>query len=707
MDGRLAGPAVEARLVTIPAGDGIELSANLFLPGGAGPWPAVLNMDPYRKDDWSAGWDRSLATYLAGQGFAYCRLDVRGTGSSRGVALDEYTAAETEDGYDAVEWLARQPWCNGRVGMWGLSYGGFTSLQVATLQPPHLRAIVPIQATDDRYTDDVHYVGGAMTVSELSQYAVSQVAMNALPPLPEAWGADWRERWLARLEATPPWLVEWARHQRDGPYWRRGSVAPDYGRIEAAILQFAGWMDEYVDAALRIQARCSSATARRTIVGPWVHGLPDHASPGPNVDWLGEMVRWFDRWLKDADGAAGPADDLAAADGSAAHARPGQLVAEEPALTWFRRDPTPPERFPARLNGSWRSLATWPPLEPARVRLVLALDGGAEPGRGRLVAGAAGREGQDDLRHRPTAGARGGSLCWGAGHRPNGLAADLRLEEPWSLVYTGAVLEAPIDILGSPVVVIHLSSSEPVAQLVARLGDVAPDETVEQVCEGILNLSHRDSHTEPSPLEPGRVCQVRLPLRAAGYRFLPGHRLRLSLATAHWPVAWPSPGPVTLTIHRGPDHPSRLELALSPPEAADVIEAGATMLGRTPPTLPVVGSETTETPTWTVTEDPIADTVTVATYEAATSTLPDGHSTLFVSEALSMTASDREPGTGRSENVCEYRLSRDGLAVRVVADGVTVAEPGAFDISGRLRIQLDGEPFYERRWHDRVVRDLL
>ena len=289
------------RDVRIPTRDGIELSADLFLPSGSGGGarvPAVLNMDPYRKDDWGASWAHALGGYLTDHGYAYCRLDVRGTGSSGGIATDEYAAAETLDGHDVVEWLAAQPWCSGAVGMWGLSYGGFTSIQVAATRPPHLRAIVPIQATDDRYTDDVHYVGGAQTVSELAQYAVSQVASNALPPLPDAWGEAWREGWLARLEATPVWLFEWARQQRDGPYWRRGSLAPEWDRLEAAVLHLSGWMDEYVDAALRMQERCVNAAARRTIVGPWVHGLPDSATPAPNIDWRREMIRWFDRFLK-------------------------------------------------------------------------------------------------------------------------------------------------------------------------------------------------------------------------------------------------------------------------------------------------------------------------------------------------------------------------------------------------------------------------
>ncbi|HEV7604999.1 MAG TPA: CocE/NonD family hydrolase, partial [Candidatus Limnocylindrales bacterium] len=301
----------------IPARGGVELSANLWLPRAAGTgerFPAVLEMIPYGKDNWRLDSDIALGTYLAQRGYALCRVDVRGTGSSGGIALDEYTEAETLDGFDAVAWLAEQPWCDGAVGMWGISYGAFTSIQVAKLRPPHLRAIVPIQGTDDRYLSDVHYIGGCVTVSELSQYAVSQVGMNAMPPDPAFRGEGWREGWLARLEATPPWLIEWLRQQHDGPYWRQGSLAPDYGAIEAAILNIGGWMDSYVDAALRMQAACSAPS--RTIVGNWVHGLPSSATPGPNLDELHEIVRFFDRWLK---GIPNGAD-------------------EEPAIVWFERE---------------------------------------------------------------------------------------------------------------------------------------------------------------------------------------------------------------------------------------------------------------------------------------------------------------------------------------------------------------------------------
>jgi putative CocE/NonD family hydrolase len=670
--------------VRIPTRDGVEVSANLFLPptAAASPVPVVLNMDPYRKDDWSSGWDVALGAYLVDRGYAYCRVDVRGTGSSDGVALDEYTKAETLDGHDAVEWLAAQPWCTGAVGMWGLSYGGFTSIQVAATRPPHLRAIVPIQATDDRYTDDVHYVGGAMTVSELAQYAVSQVAMNALPAMPSAWGDRWLDRWRERLDATPVWLFTWAREQRDGPYWRSGSLAPDYGTIEAAVLSIGGWMDEYVDAALRMQERCAGAAGVRTIIGSWVHGLPDHAYPAPNIDWRAEMVRWFDRWLRDIPNGADT----------------------EPAITWHHREPSPPERFPARLNGGWRAASAYPP--SAAERLVLALGRGGALGDGPLVAESDGTAapGVDRFEHRPTAGMRAGSLCWGAGHPPNGLASDLRLEAGAGPTYTSVPLTAPIDILGPPVAILHVTSRQPVAHLVVRLGCVAPDGAVEQVCEGILNLTHRDSHAEPTPLAPGRRYEVRVALRGAGYRFPAGHRIQLSVASAHWPVIWPAPGANELEIAFGPEAPSRLELPLAP-AGADTVAPSA--LDEQPVQIKEEGASVSEPTAWESTEDAEAGTVTIRTHEGETMTLADGASTLYVGETLLMSASERAPGQGRFENDCEYRLDKDGRRIRVVADGTTTAGETAFDMRVGLRVELDGVQFFERQWHEVIARDLL
>jgi putative CocE/NonD family hydrolase len=253
--------------VRIPASDGVELSANLWLPVAVDDatderFPAILEMIPYRKDDWRAASDRGRGEWLAARGYAFCRLDVRGTGSSGGVAEDEYTARETLDGCDTVGWLAAQPWSNGNVGMWGISYGGFTAIQVAKLRPPALKAIVPMMATDDRYTDDVHYLGGCVTVSELSQYAVSMVGMNALPPWPAYRGARWIEEWRERLERTPVWLFEWLRRRRTGRTGGRARSPPTTARSRRrSSRSAAGWTSTSTP-------RCGCRSAARRRAGP-------------------------------------------------------------------------------------------------------------------------------------------------------------------------------------------------------------------------------------------------------------------------------------------------------------------------------------------------------------------------------------------------------------------------------------------------------
>jgi hypothetical protein len=296
---------------------------------------------------------------------------------------------------------------------------------------------------------------------------------------------------------------------------------------------------------------------------------------------------------------------------------------------------------------------------------------------------------------------RGGSLCWGAGHPPNGLAADLRLEAGAGPTYVSEALQGPLDILGVPSAVLRLASARPVATIVARLGCVAPDGSIEQVSEGILNLTHRDSHAEPTPLEPGRMYEIRVPLRVAGYRFPAGHRVYLGLASAHWPVIWPSPGAGELTIELGDEAPSRLELPLAP---TDSTTTAPPAFGEPVP-LPEVGSETSEPSRWQVVEND--DEARVSTHEAATTLLPDGVGSLYVGETLDMAAWKRAPGTGRFENACEYRLDSGGHRIRVLADGTTIATESAFDMAVRVRVDLEGESFFERDWREKIARDLL
>jgi len=666
---------VERRLdVRIPVRDGLELSANLWLPVATvdARFPAVLEMIPYRKDDWRANGDEGRGRYLAARGYALCRLDVRGTGSSPGIALDEYTAQETLDGYDAVEWLAAQPWSNGNVGMWGISYGGFTSIQVAALRPPHLKAIVPMYATDDRYTDDVHYVGGCPTASELTQYAVAMVANNALPPRPSYRGAAWLDEWRERLEKTPIWLVEWLRQQRDGPYWRQGSLAPDYARIEAAILMFGGWMDSYIDPVFRMLEKCTAP--RRAIVGNWTHEYPDDGYPGPNIDWLHEMVRFFDHWLKGEPNG----------------------VMKEPMLTWFLREWAPPEPFPKAWPGGWRAEAAWPGDGGGTREWFLG--GGSEPLRGRLLAKADAATGVDSLQHRATIGTRG-ALSWGAGSAPNGLARDLRPDDALVPTYTSEPLESAVDVLGIPEVVLSWRSPVPVATAVVRLQDVAPDGTPIQVTAGLLNLTHRDGHDRPSPLPVGDAVQVSVRLRACGYRFLAGHRIRISVASAAWPVIWPSPEPAAFELITG--HGARLILPTVKAAGSAAVPAFRTEGAD----VPAVGGGSDEPSVWRVTEDVLNGTMTVSCFEGGETITEDG-TKLYGSEGHEMTASDADPSRARmaSEVVC--RLHQDGHDILAEATAEMTSTATDFRLTGELRVHLDGEPFHTANWDETIPRDL-
>ena len=662
--------------VRIPVHDGLELSANLWLPRprpGApeARVPAILEMIPYGKDNWRRNSDVARGEWLAARGFALCRLDVRGTGSSPGVAVDEYTEAETQDGYDAVEWLAAQPWCNGNVGMWGISYGGFTSIQVARLRPPHLRAILPMYATDDRYRDDVHFRGGCVTASEKSQYAVSQLGMNAMPPLPAFRGDGWRDEWRERLEQTPPWLFPWIREQTDGPYWRRGSLAPDYDALECAVFQVAGWSDSYVDPAFRVQERCGNA-AVRTLVGNWVHSFPDDAYPGPNLNWYHEMVRFFDRYLNGVDNGWD----------------------REPAVVWFEHTWAEPVAFPAAWPGRWRAASALP--VPGMTPTELSL------GAGSLGQAASTNAGVTSIPHRATSGTAG-SLSWGAGWHPNGLARDLRPDEARAATWTSDPLPEAVSVIGIPTAVLRVSTTMPVATCVVRLSEVSPDGTSALVATGVLNLTHRGSDTDPSPMAPERVEEVRVPLRATGYRFSPGYRIRLTVLTGYWPVLWPSPQPGDLRIHWGPASPSRLVLPVLP-DGASVARAPAF---RTDPAgLREVGRSEDEPPVWRIEEDVIAGTVAVTIGEGGASILEDG-SRVYSSERLVLTASDADPARARLDTDVAYRWTGSGFDVDIRATGAIASDEAAFDVQVNLDVRLDGAPFFERAWSERIPRRLV
>ncbi len=496
---------MEHRHVFITVADGTRLAAQLWLPD-ARPAPVALEALPYRMDDLTSSYTGEYERLCQEGGLAVCRLDIRGTGSSSGLATDEYTAEELDDICQVIAWLAEQEWSNGRVGMYGTSWSGFNSLQVACLQPPALGAIAPIYASDDRYTDDVHYMGGAVKALDLIDWPIYMVAGNALPPVPAVFGDGWRDEWTRRVEEVEPWLLNWFEQQTDGPYWRHGSVRPDHTRITCPTMMVAGWADGYTNVVFRSfeALRCP----KRVILGPWGHQSTATARPGPHIDLIPELIRWFRRWLADEENG----------------------VDTEPPIAVFARRSTRPGPDIAVMNGEWRSEATWPP--ERLLEHVLRPEG----------------DGLETIHVRGDVGRAAWISCAGGG--PWGLPADQRFDDSLSLTYDWDLTEADLDVMGHPRVRLTVTSPVPVAYLSVRLCDVFPDGASALAGRAILNLTHRNGDVEPIALEPGVPTEVEIELEATSWVFEPGHKVRLALSGADWPNTWPPPSGAALAVER-------------------------------------------------------------------------------------------------------------------------------------------------------------
>ena len=213
----------------IPMKDGVRLAVNLYMPDGPLPatqpgekFPAILEYLPYRKDDWTLARDWDLHSYFVRRGFVTARVDIRGTGASEGAPPDrEYSDQEQQDGLEVIAWLAKQPWSNGNVGMMGISWGGFNSIQLARLHPPALKAIIAMCATEELFHDDIHYIDNLMHLDEFELGMDLQLGLTRAPDFPTD------EKSLAARFDAKPWAPLYLQHQRDSEFWRRASVAPE------------------------------------------------------------------------------------------------------------------------------------------------------------------------------------------------------------------------------------------------------------------------------------------------------------------------------------------------------------------------------------------------------------------------------------------------------------------------------------------------
>ncbi|GGX82599.1 peptidase S15 [Litchfieldella qijiaojingensis] len=521
--------------VWIPMPDGIRLNARLWLPEGAqdSPVPAILEYIPYRLRDGSAQRDAIHHHYFAGHGYASMRVDLRGSGDSEGVLRDEYLEQELADGEELLRWIASQPWCDGKVGMIGISWGGFNGLQLASRCPPELKAVVSVCSTDDRYADDVHYMGGCLLGDNLS-WASTMFAYNSLPPNPTVVGEGWREMWRQRLEGSGLWLAAWLDHPYRDAYWKHGSICEDFSRVKTPVLAASGWADGYSNAVVRLVENLPGPC--KGLIGPWSHMYPHLGEPGPAIGFLQECLRWWDQWLKGEDTG----------------------VDRDPALRVWMQDSVLPTTSYGHRPGRWVAEPCWPSPHVQPWRLPLA------PGRLALDGKRRHAETAMTVQSPLTCGLFAGKWCsYAAG--PD-LAHDQREEDGGALIFESPPLDDDVEVMGAPVCELELAASRPVAMVAVRLSDVAPDDKATRVTYGLLNLTHRDGHEVPSPLVPDRRYRVTVPLNHVAQVFPGGHRLRLSLSTSYWPLAWPPPERVRLTVF---DQGSVLCLPVRLPRAED------------------------------------------------------------------------------------------------------------------------------------------
>jgi uncharacterized protein len=655
------------RHVHIPMSDGGYLSAHMVMPEGPGPFPAVFDYYPYRKDDVSAG-NMRFHHYLAQRGFAALKVDVRGTGGSTGTALDEYSLQEHLDGVEAIAWMAAQPWCNGKVGMFGTSYGGFNSLQVAMHRPPALKAICPMYFTDNRYTDDCHYKGGAMQMLyDIGTYGLGMVVMNALPPYPEGAGEGWAAIWEEHLQ-NEPWILKWVENQTYNDYWRHGSLCEDYGAIECAAYLFGGWRDGYTNCNLRVFEHLRGP--KKVLIGPWLHVVPDVGLPGPRVDHLHEMARFYEYWLKGIDNG----------------------VMAEPPVTIYVQKFDPPQAERPLTSGFWRHEAAWPLERGGEQAFYLS-------GEGKLGATPPAAEQTLSYSYNPTVGTTFGMFSAGS---PLVLPMDQRLEDAYTLNWTSAPLTDAIEILGHPQVEISVSATTDIATLTVRLVDVAPDGTAALVTKGILNLTHRESHEAPSPLTPGEIYNVTIPLDATSWLFEPGHAIRFSVAGADFPNSWPSPNAYTGTIHCGGSQPSRLLLPVVGPQ-----EPALAQPQLQPPTSfePLVQSNA-EKATWRVTRDHIYQTAEVRMRTAGRTRLNE-QMEIAQERDVTCQVSEQNPAQASVRGLGRTTLYWPDRVIETRARGQIESTTTVFNVTIQLDITMDGVPHFNRRWVCTFPRHLL
>jgi predicted acyl esterase len=657
---------IELREAWIPMPDGVRLAADLYLPrGGASGerFPVLLEYLPYRKTE-SRGYRYSLFSYFVERGYVVARVDIRGTGNSEGQLVDyEYTEQEQKDGEEVIDWLSKQTFSNGNVGMFGLSWGAFNSIHLAMRNPPALKAIIAIQGTDDLYQDDVHFIDGVL---HIDSYEIGRDVENAVPGAPD-FVID--EQYFRERFDTKPWLVIYKQQQRDGPFWDRASLNERYDSIKVPTFVIGGWYDGYRDSVPRMLQHLRAPV--KAILGPWGHSWPNNGYPEPLIEWRHEAVRWFDHWLRGRDTG----------------------VLEEPPFAVYVRRWHPPGVELEEAPGDWRLEEGWP-LERGRMWVL-----NAHPDH--TLRSTPSLEQSHELHYLPSIGIEaGGSVMWWGDFAP-----DQRPTDEKSLVYDSEPLDEDLEILGFPRALLNVSADAPLAHWFARLSDVAPDGSVTLITGAALNGTHRSSAARPEPLEPGEVYPLDIEMHFTSWVFSKGHRVRLSISNAQWPMFWPTPHPMRTTLGLGGPAPTRLVLPVVPHEARP---KPSFLPPAEDPTLPGYGTADSATVSGyselaDVRRDEERGTATVVMENQSATGYPWG--VVEHAERITHETNDRNPE--RTSVTGDYavtiRLPERVLNVQGVLE--FRSDGDNFNLIYTRRLRQDGELIRERTWRKMFSRD--
>jgi uncharacterized protein len=643
--------------------DGTRLAARMWLPETTDPVPAILEYIPYRKRDFTRLGDDEIHPALASHGYACIRVDIRGSGDSDGLPQDEYVEQEQDDGVEVIEWLSARDWCNGNVGMFGYSWGGFAALQIAARRPPHLKAIITHCSTEDRYRIDAHYVGGCINEGMLT-WASHWMTIGLLPPDPEIVGDGWHDQWLDRFENRPLFCMDWLRHQHRDAFWKQGSVAEDYSAITCAVFAVGGWADPFRSSVSHLVAnlRCP----RLGLVGPWGHNYPQDGAPGPAVDWTAEALRWWDHWLKGRDTG----------------------IMNEPVYrVWLEKSPA--GQGAVSTPGRWVGEETWPSTRLVNLNLHLAATG--------LRFDPAEADDVCTLRAPQTVGVTSPRLL-PAG--PDELPADQRLDDGRSLIFDSGPFAEDLEILGAPSLRVRIATDKAVAFLIARLSVLTPGGRSSRVTYGVLNLTHRNGHESPEALEPEQQYEVEIPLEECAQLIPAGARLRLALSTTYWPMIWPAPEAARISLFTAT---SVLRLPTRPHDGETPVAPLPLLAGPSSTARSIAPGDRTSVFEY----DTVEHVMTYRTSNSSTWEIPATNTLVTFRSTERKTIADADPSGAQFRCARSIGLERGAWRPRIESELSVTLTRDVFQVAAAVRAFNGSEEAASKSWEADLPRELV